>query len=188
MFFSINLPFDSAGQADPRTGCWGTAGYCDVLVQFKEVPDGKHVRILSFLGDCYAFLRGVAPAGTNCGILCGFITATKGPFPDNPDVISGIKYIGGFNDASPLANATPSHLINPTDGAYSDCDLFLCDSVGPTRANTRISVQVNFPDDLGILDANNCLLMRQALFLNDTGCPVHMEFTGVIEFDYVDAA
>lgn len=189
-FQSVNFPFDSVGEEDPRPGCWGKAGYCDVLVPFLGVPEGKRVRLVSFHGDCYAYLNGraivSAVPGSNCGICCGFITKTSGPLPDGtPGIIDGIKFIGGFDDGSPLAKARPATQIDPRAGAYDDCNVYLCDSIGYTKANTRIAIDRT--DLQGVLDEHHCLLMRQAFFLNDTSLPVHMEITGVIEYEYVDA-
>lgn len=184
-YLSINLPFDAIGQDDPRPGCWGKAGYCDVLVPFTAVPAGRRVRILAFNGDCYAYINGDPQPGKHVGIMAGMITSTSGPM-EGEGIIDGIKYIGGFNDASPFSKAKASPDVDPRTVAMSDCCLYVCDSVATDKSTCRIRIERDWSRIAAILDDKNCLLMRQALFLNDTGCSVHMEMTGVLEYEYVD--
>ena len=178
--FSINVPFDGQGVTDTRPGCWGTAGYRDFLALFTKVPAGQRIRLLGFEGDCFANIHGDAPRGTECSLLAGFITATVGP-----NTKDGVSYLGGIEE-SPLARSSPSPFVDPRTDAQSDCPLFVCDSVTANNSKTRIAIQRDYRRQHVLFDQNNCLLIRQAVFLNDTGFPVHMETTGIVEFEYVD--
>ena len=166
--FSINFAYDSQNQApDTRPGCWGQAGFWDFPIIFQDVPAGQEVRLVRMDGDCYGFIHGAAPDGTHAGVLCGLITRAA---PDGK---------GGW-----VAANQPTPYLDPIDQGSGDCPLFCCHSVGPDSSTFRIPINADLAN--AVLDANNVALARMAVFLNDTGLPIHLEWTGVIQFEYIN--
>jgi len=79
---------------------------------------------------------------------------------------------------------TPSAAQSPFVGAglgSSGCFIYLQQGVGaePVRAAFDFDVAAG-----GLLDADNTMLVRRAVFLNETGVSIHMEPTFVVEFRY----
>ena len=162
--FSVNIAFDNEGTPDTRPTTWGNAAYADTPVPFVNIPKGKKVRLLRWDGDFYAFIHGNAPPGTHAGLLAGILTQAK--------LVNGIWQ----------AANQPSPYVDPSVQASAGCPLFVCHSVGADSSTCRIPINVDLSAG-GLLD-ESVFLMRQALFLNDTGLPIHMEMTGVVSFQY----
>jgi hypothetical protein len=198
--FSINLPYDVVppGQtaygaqtavADPREGEWGTVTFYDCWCLIPNVPAGKRVQLKKFSGDAYGFSRGAVAYVIDkdpgrCAVLVGIITDTK-----PPAVAGQIQYFGpqvnadgSLNWGTPLCNNQIAPEA-PGTAAQSGCAMFKCEAM--TAGGT---FRIPICEDLSgtaPLDSNNAFVMRQSTFLNDTGLPVHMEFTGVIEYEFV---
>jgi hypothetical protein len=73
---SGNVAGDFFGEADTRSGTWGTADAVSVPIVFDGVPAGQHVQILKIEGDVVAWpkipLGTVALSGAMAGVLAGF--------------------------------------------------------------------------------------------------------------------
>ncbi|HUA58998.1 MAG TPA: hypothetical protein VML19_09610, partial [Verrucomicrobiae bacterium] len=63
----------------------------------------------------------------------------------------------------------------------SGCFVYLQQGVGrePVRAAFDFDVATG-----GLLDPDNTMLVRRAVFLNETGVSIHMEPTFIVEFRY----
>jgi hypothetical protein len=77
-------------------------------------------------------------------------------------------------------SATQSPYVGPGLGA-SGCFVYLQQGVGesPVRAPFDFNVAAG-----GLLDPDNVMIVRNALFLNQTGASIHMEATFIVEFRY----
>jgi hypothetical protein len=77
-------------------------------------------------------------------------------------------------------SATQSPFVGPGLGA-SGCFVYLQQGVGrePVRAAFDFDVAAG-----GLLDPDNSMLVRRAVFLNETGVSIHMEPTFIVEFRY----
>jgi hypothetical protein len=92
----------------------------------------------------------------------------------NPGTFSGI--LSGLTNTTPIQSPfVPAPLGN------SGCFLYVQDRAGAN--GTRIPLEVSAIKN-GLLNADNILILKQAVFLNETGASIHMETTLVIEFVY----
>jgi hypothetical protein len=83
-----------------------------------------------------------------------------------------------------LTNTTANQSPYVATGLGSQgCFLYFQSAVG--TAGTRIPFDLDTAG--GLLNSDNILIIKQALFLNDTGQSVHMEATVVVSFTYVKA-
>jgi hypothetical protein len=111
--FSINIPYDNAGQPDTRPGTWGTAASYSVPIPFADVPSGYLVRITRVYGDVVSWPHGQIAPGTFSGVLSGLETT----------------------------NPVPSQYVAPGLGAMAGCFLYFQDRVG--AAGSRIPAAVD---------------------------------------------
>ena len=81
----------------------------------------------------------------------------------------------GLTDTTP--NQSP--YVGPGLGSMG-CFLYKQTAVPPEGARIPICEAV-----VGLLNADNILIVKQALFLSTAGVPIHMETTLVIQFEYV---
>jgi hypothetical protein len=194
--FSIDLPFDGVpGEAgygqfqmlpDRRPGMWGLVASYDVVVGFQNVPSGKRVQLLRFRGTFTAGLRGSIAPGSVCWLDIGLITMT------NPSGAPGIQYFGpkllpgGYDWSLPFRATVPMPGIDPRTSAQAGCPMYSCISLGDNKrfADLQIDEDLSQSDPL---DVNNTLLIGRGVFLNDTGCALHNEFTGAFTYELVDA-
>lgn len=179
--FSFNLAYDTAGEPGQP---WGSLAFVDSPIKFNP-PAGQRVQLMKFQGTVYAYINGpggvpeTAPAGTAMGLLAGFLTETT-------QNASG-QYVAN-NQPSPDA-AFPVPGILPSNQPQSGCPWFFSGSVTAAVNKETWIVDLDLSSNENAkLDANNVLLVRQAIFLNNTGMPIHMEVSGIIEFQYVPAS
>lgn len=77
-------------------------------------------------------------------------------------------------------SATQSPFVGPGLGA-SGCFIYLQQGVGPEPVRAAFDFNVAAG---GLLDPDNTMLVRRAVFLNETGVSIHMEPTFIVEFRY----
>jgi hypothetical protein len=81
---------------------------------------------------------------------------------------------------SGLTNTTPNQSpFAPSGLGSAGCFLYFQDRVGANGSRIAIDIP-NIKN--GLLNADNVLILKQAVWLNETGAPIHMETTLVIEF------
>lgn len=154
---SCNLASDQQGVPDSRPGTWGSAGNVDVPMVFVNVPAGKRVRVMRVYGDFVAWPHGSIVADSNAGVLASLFATSVGASPF-------------------VANTTPPDL----PGARG-CFMYIQGGVAvtPFRAPIDFDTSAN-----GLLDADNKMWFRHAVYLNTTGVKIHMETTLIVVFQY----
>jgi hypothetical protein len=83
---TINLPADILGELDARPGTWGRAGVRIVPYHFKNVPNGKRVRIIKVEGDLVSWPHGIPVTGTFAGVLWGLTRSSVTEQGDSPEL------------------------------------------------------------------------------------------------------
>jgi len=116
------------------------------------------------------------PAGYAVRIVHVSGDEIAGPVPKK-GFASGTAYVLiGLETTTPYA----SSYVRPGLGSEG-CFLYRQSPVSP--AGSRIAIDTAIAS--GTLNADNTLVVKQALFLNTTGVEIHMEATLVVDFVYV---
>jgi hypothetical protein len=71
---AANFAVDLEGEPDTRPHTWGKAAAHEWIMEFRNVPPGKRVRITRVYGDFVAWPVGEVPPGTAAGVLFGLQT------------------------------------------------------------------------------------------------------------------
>lgn len=154
---SLNFSYDIQGTQDTRPGTWGDTGV-ETITDLFHPPPGYLVRVLRVYGDFIAWPH--PPAAWRASNLPTFRFA---------GVLWG------------LTNSTPGG--NPQqDLSAAGCFLYLQQGVGayaPARAAFDHNVSAG-----GLLNLDNTMLSKVAVFLNELYCPIHVEVTFVCEFQF----
>lgn len=185
---AINYPFDSEGVPDTRPGTWGKTAADDGKIVFREVPEGKRVRVTRAYGDFVAWARAMptliqeneVPAS-----LWAKMQASSGEIGTlftKPSFVPDDKFAGVlFGILLPSSIEVPNY--PPCALASSDCMVYLQAVVGrqPARAHFDFDVTRS-----GLLGAEATLLIRRAIFLSDfpDGVSIHLEPSMILEFQY----
>ncbi len=163
---ATNHSDDILGVTDTRPGIWGTAGY-DVHTLTFHPPEGYRVRILRVYGDFQGFIR-KNPTGNCAGVLWG-LQSTK-ELGYDPSV---------FQDVKPGRSRKGSERAFPAD---DNTMLYVQDSI---CARLTFRDPVDFDTSVaGLLEPDNVLISKAAVFLNETGEPIHTESSFTIVFQY----
>lgn len=150
---ATNYTVDLAGSPDTRAATWGSVGYQTWRIPFHP-PTGYRVRILSITGDLTAWAHGVTPPGSSVGVLWGL--QTTGAMEHGLDS----KRVDYSSDGTMLY----------VQGALSSQPL--------VRSVTNMDVSAG-----GLLDADNVLVCKVAIFLSDLGMPsIHLEPTWTMKY------
>jgi hypothetical protein len=151
-----NLSADLFGAVDTRQSTWGRAEAFTWDQQFSP-PPGYRVRILEITGDVmawptdYGITAAAVPEGRCYGILAG------AHFPDENGVVHG-----GSRHGTLMSDDTPFYVQGAACGA--------------------VAVNKDFHVDLrgvenNVLSGSNLLRWKAAIWLSDTGYPIHLEIT-----------
>jgi hypothetical protein len=154
----VNFSYDIEGTQDTRPGTWGDTGVQQISDPFSlpaGVTGNYKVRITRIYGDFCAM-----PAGLTGG------TPTPGKF--------GAVLWG-------LTNSTPQG--NPEEDFSAEGCLVWVQQFMNATDTYRIPFDFNVTRE-GLLNADNILQSKAAVFLNQLGCSIHMECTFVCEFQF----
>lgn len=165
--FSTNVAWTTKGTPDPNF--WGNSAAVTTAVPFSNVPKGYAVQIVHVSGDQ------IAAPGPN-GTTAANGTVYAKPYSICVSAPSTISYV-----LFSLTNTTPA---NQTYSPLEQGAGFIFHQLEVPGTGSRTS----FDNDVvpnAILNADNVLNVNQAMFLNTTGCPTHMELSLVITFKYV---
>lgn len=155
---STNVSWDCVGQQDARPSTWGTTGVNDVPIKFVDVPNGYRARIDRITGDLIAWAHAAdgSPAPPSSSFFGALTGILVAGSGQDPDVGPGL--------------------------ASSGCPFYVQGAANAYHAVNRV-----FDFDVsagGLLGEDNTFTLRQAVFLNDTGLPIHVETTLVIQYDF----
>lgn len=82
---------------------------------------------------------------------------------------------------------TGSQAHVPAQPLSSDgCMIYIQDSISDKMPNSRMAFDVDC-SACGLLDADNILVVRRAIFMSELGCNIHMEPSFVMYFSYEKA-
>lgn len=155
---AFNFAYDMIGTPDTRPGTWGDAAASSPTLKFKP-PAGYRTRILRAYGDFVVWPRGkpaVDPTDKVVGTAVGTLLGLSTTAPDASEYVEG----GGASDA---------------------CFLYIqIASKGEAgRAPFDYDTHVG-----GLLEADNMMVVKAAVWLNTTGLAVHMEPSITVIFQF----
>jgi len=158
------------GSKDPTF--WGNSASVTSAIPFTSVPAGYSVEILHVSGDQ------IAAPGPN-GTMASNGTVYAKPYSTCIPAANSISYV-----LFSLTNTTPvKQVFSPLQQGAG----FIFHQLQVPAAGARAS----FDNDVvpnAVLNSDNILNANQAMFLNTTGCPTHMELSLAITFKFVPSA
>lgn len=169
--FGLNLPRDLLGPTDPRGPdgtckvgpcIWGNADSDTAPVQFFP-PAGYRTVITGVHGNFVSFIKQL-------------------PGDAAPPPGSKAETLMGLQSSSGLIGAMPNPATpKPCDYCGTGTPVFV---MGIVSAEVNINVVRYDFDGRFLLDADNVLVQKVAEFLNTTSMPIHLEFAGVVSFNW----
>jgi hypothetical protein len=152
---SSNLTWDALGTPDARPGAWGNNATVIVPYTFMNVPGGYRVEVERMYGDVIAWIHATPPVLPLAGSHAGVLFSVQSTAPDS----------GGLTNAE------------------SNCFIYHQGAVPAEGSLT--SPFDNRTDGGGVLNLDNTMNVKLAVFLNDSGAPVHQELTFIVGYRFI---
>lgn len=155
---AFNQSYDLIGTPDSRPGTWGSAGAASSPIKFKA-PIGYRTRVLRAYGDLTFWPRGTPdgdPADKIVGAAAGVLLGLSSTAPDGSAAVEG----GGASDG---------------------CFLYVQDSTKGLERRVAIDYDTHVG---GLLEADNLMVVKVAVWLNSLGLAIHIEPSLVVVFQF----
>lgn len=155
---AMNFAYDLIGTVDTRPYTWGTSASTSSNVIFK-LPAGYRVRILRVYGDLTFWPRGTpaTDAGDKViGNAVGVLLGLSSTVPGGSD-----KVVGG--------------------GATDSCFLYIQDASKGSERRAPFDYDVHVG---GLLEADNTMVVKFAIWLNSLGLAIHGEPTFTVVYQW----
>lgn len=153
----FNFAYDLIGDPDYRLGTWGSATASTNQVRFKA-PAGYRVRVLRIYGDLVLWPRGTPDIDTEkiLGHAAGVLLGLSTTAPDGSDTVEG-------------------------GGASDNCFLYIQDATKGEKSRAAIDYDTHVG---GLLERDNVMVVKVAVWLNTLGLAVHLEPSLVVVFQF----
>lgn len=158
-----NFSANFYGQPDDREWTWGRHQSVDVPWVFPDVPPDMRVRLLSITGDLIVW-------PTNATVKDAIIDSSSGVITYPPAVVPTGRYMGVLGSIFRTRDEVPK-------GTFFVQDHFMYIQDGTHGPVTRAPFHVDLSKAKALLGSDHKLIVRMAMWLNDTGLAAHIELT-----------
>lgn len=155
---ALNQAYDLIGTPDSRPYTWGLAGASSGNIQFVP-PAGYRTRILRVYGDLVFWPRGTPAIDAGDKVIGNAVGVLLGLSTTAPDGSSKVKGAG----------------------ASDNCFLYIQDASKGQERRAPFDFDTHIG---GLLESDNVMVVKVAVWLNSLGLAIHIEPTAVVVYQF----